>query len=267
MSASVLFVDDEPRVLDGVQRLFRKNRDRWHTTVANGGELALSLLEKERFDFVVSDMRMPMIDGARLLAHVRARSPGTVRLVLSGQTELDASLRAALLAHQFLAKPCTSVTLLDALERARSSLERLPVESCREQIVGLGSLPISRHVHSTLVELLSAADPSLDEVAAVIATDLGMRLKLMQVVASPFFGVGRAVQDVRELVDVLGPRLLKDLVNLMTESTVDPASLPRTTDEALTFQVGALALGAEAGDHGRALHVAGEVLLALWGLA
>ena len=114
----ILFVDDEAHVLDGLRDLLRRQRHEWEMVFALGGDAALRELDAQPFDVVVSDMRMPDIDGATLLARVQERHPETVRIFLSGQTEPKAALRAVPVAHQFLAKPCDREQLRQAIDRA-----------------------------------------------------------------------------------------------------------------------------------------------------
>ncbi|HEU4771446.1 MAG TPA: response regulator, partial [Candidatus Udaeobacter sp.] len=89
----ILFVDDEPKILEGLQRMLRPQRNEWEMAFAPGGEAALAMLAAENFDVIVSDMRMPGVDGAALLETVRANYPGMLRVILSGYTELEASYR------------------------------------------------------------------------------------------------------------------------------------------------------------------------------
>ena len=73
----VLFVDDEPRILEGLRRMLRPQRHEWEMAFAPGGEAALAMMEASPFDVIVSDMRMPGMDGATLLCRVREHvSPG-----------------------------------------------------------------------------------------------------------------------------------------------------------------------------------------------
>src|SRR5688572_14883812 len=103
---NILFVDDEPRVLQGLQNLLRPQRHQWNMFFASGAEAALDALEEDAFDVIVTDMRMPKMDGAALLHVVREKYPCTVRIVLSGQTDEEMAKRAATVEHLFLAKPC-----------------------------------------------------------------------------------------------------------------------------------------------------------------
>ena len=92
MKIRVLFVDDEPRVLWGLERMLRTMRHEWEMAFAQSGRQALNILNNDPFDVVVSDIRMPGIDGPELLAEVMERHPRAVRIVLSGQSSPKVSL-------------------------------------------------------------------------------------------------------------------------------------------------------------------------------
>jgi response regulator RpfG family c-di-GMP phosphodiesterase len=116
MSDRVLFVDDEPNVLEGIQRSLRKQVDL--RTAASGAEGLRLLTEAGPFALVVSDMRMPIMNGAQFLAKVREQSPDTVRMILSGQADLQATIAAVNEGHiyRFLSKPCPAEQLLVSIE-------------------------------------------------------------------------------------------------------------------------------------------------------
>src|SRR5262249_47188868 len=137
----VLFVDDEPRILEGLRRMLRPQRDEWEISFAPGGEAALALMEASPYDVIVSDMRMPIIDGATLLCKVRDLYPHVVRIVLSGHAELATALKVVPVAHQFLAKPCDSQMLRVAVERACHLKALLSDESIRRTVTSVGDLP------------------------------------------------------------------------------------------------------------------------------
>jgi len=77
----ILFVDDEQKILQGLERMLHPMRKEWEMKFAEGGAEALSLLQKEPFDVVVTDMRMPGMDGAQLLSEVKQQAPEVVRIV------------------------------------------------------------------------------------------------------------------------------------------------------------------------------------------
>jgi response regulator RpfG family c-di-GMP phosphodiesterase len=115
MSERVLFVDDEPQVLEGIQRALRKHVDM--QTAASGAEGLRLLSEAGHFALVVSDMRMPGMNGAQFLAKVREQNPDVVRMILSGQADLPATIAAVNEGHiyRFLSKPCATDQLLAAI--------------------------------------------------------------------------------------------------------------------------------------------------------
>lgn len=112
----VLCVDDEPNVLEGLKLHLRRH---YEVQTASSGQMALELLEREGpFAVVLSDMRMPGMNGATLLSQVRRRSPDTTRMLLTGQADLDSAIAAVnegQLFH-FLTKPCPPPALLQAFE-------------------------------------------------------------------------------------------------------------------------------------------------------
>src|SRR5208337_5359055 len=81
----ILFVDDEQSVLDGLEDLLVRYRHRWEMVFVTGAAAALDQMRKKPFDVIVTDIRMPGMDGAALLRLVSEKYPGTVRIVLSGQ--------------------------------------------------------------------------------------------------------------------------------------------------------------------------------------
>src|SRR5512139_875212 len=97
----VVFVDDDAAVLSGLRRMLHSMRGRWRMTFVTSGPEALELLASEPAAVIVSDMRMPGMDGAELLAEVRRRWPETVRIILSGYADQGAALRAVPVAHRF----------------------------------------------------------------------------------------------------------------------------------------------------------------------
>jgi DNA-binding NtrC family response regulator len=113
----ILFVDDDQDILAGLRNRLRAQRSRWDMVFVQSGYEALEELELASFDVVVSDMRMPLMDGAELLAQVKDRHPDVARIVLSGDAERDAVQRALPIVHQFLTKPCDGNVLRAAIEQ------------------------------------------------------------------------------------------------------------------------------------------------------
>jgi DNA-binding NtrC family response regulator len=119
--ARVLFVDDEPRLLSALRRMLMPEKHRWAMSFVEGGASALDLLQREPFDIVISDMRMPDMDGAALLREVQRLYPRTYRMVLSGYAEAEATSRVREVAQRFLSKPCDPADLILAIEQGCSA--------------------------------------------------------------------------------------------------------------------------------------------------
>lgn len=208
----ILFVDDDAHVLDGLRDLLRRQRREWDMVFALGGEAALRELDAQPFDVVVSDMRMPDMDGATLLTLVQERHPETVRIVLSGQTEHEATLRLVPVAHQFLAKPCDRDELRRAIERACLSQALLANAAVRRAASGAKTLPSAPPLYTKLVAASSNPEISMHDIGALIASDIAMSAKVLQLVNSSFFGLGRRISSAREAVVYLGIAPLRALV-------------------------------------------------------
>lgn len=124
---TLLFVDDEASILSSLKRLFRPHGYRILT--ANSGTEGLTVLEKESVDLVVSDMRMPEMDGAQFLEQVRAHWPQVVRILLTGYADVASTVAAINRGeiYRYISKPWDDneivLTVRDALERKRLELE------------------------------------------------------------------------------------------------------------------------------------------------
>src|SRR5580658_1465407 len=114
----IVFVDDEERILDGIRRSMYGMRSEWQMRFAGTGADALKMLAIEPADVVVSDMRMPGMDGSELLSEVKRLHPEIVRFVLSGQAEAESIIRVTRSAHRYLSKPCDAITLKAEISRA-----------------------------------------------------------------------------------------------------------------------------------------------------
>ena len=208
----VLFVDDEVAVLDGLRDRLRKQRHEWDMVFALGGAQALAECERGAFDIVITDMRMPGVDGAAVLRHVKETHPSTIRIVLSGHAEREAVMRAIPVAHQFLGKPCEAETLRDVISRA-CTIQALMSDGALKELIGrVERLPCVSTTYTALIEVLAGKAPSIDDVVAVIELDPAMCLKLLQLVNSAFFGLPRRVSAMRDAITYLGIDLVKTLV-------------------------------------------------------
>jgi CheY-like chemotaxis protein/HD-like signal output (HDOD) protein len=122
---SVLFVDDEPRILEGIDNLLFDLDEDWDVHTADSGRKALELLSARRFDVLVTDMRMPGMDGPALLSVVRELYPDIALFVLSGHADKEALLSTLGSVHRFLAKPCDGLHLIKTLQDTAGFLDEV----------------------------------------------------------------------------------------------------------------------------------------------
>lgn len=216
----VLFVDDEQHVLDGLLRAFRPLRQSWDIATATSGQSALTQLANQPADVVVSDMRMPGMDGAELLTRVQAILPRSVRIILSGQSERERALRRVGPCHHYLAKPCEPQRLRVMIERAwdlRGFLRSPALETWRPDGEALPTLP---QIYLGLMAELQNQDPSLVRLAALIEQDIGTAANLLHTVNSAAFGLKRTVSGIADAVALAGIECLRALVLALHVFTV-----------------------------------------------
>ncbi|HEX4608983.1 MAG TPA: response regulator [Urbifossiella sp.] len=226
MIRRVLFVDDEPNVLNGLRRCLRPFRGEWDMAFAQGGAEALAALAAAPADVVVTDMRMPGMDGDALLARVRADYPHAVRMVLTGQCTREAVLRLVPLAHGVFTKPCDPAELTAAIRRACSLRDLLRSPDLLALVGKLGGLPTPPALYTRILAELERPDGSLTEVGRVVAEDVGLSAKVMQVANSSLLGLRRPAATPAQAVQAIGMETTKALA-LMSEvlSRYDAAAL------------------------------------------
>jgi HD-like signal output (HDOD) protein len=215
MKTRVLFVDDETLVLQGLQRMLRPLRHEWDMEFVESGSLALNRLATTSFDVVVSDMRMPVMDGAQLLNEVMRRHPRTVRIILSGHADQDLVLKAVGSTHQYLNKPCDPDLLRTTVQRAALLGDSLPNEKVKSLVAQMDSLPTLPAVYREVLAELRSPDTTLARVGEIFGRDVGLTAQVLKLVNSAFFGLRRSVSGPVDAVTFLGLDTIKALVLAM----------------------------------------------------
>jgi CheY-like chemotaxis protein len=152
MADRILFVDDEPAVLEGYKRILYPE---FPIDIAEGAPNALAAIEKNGpYSIVISDMRMPVMNGAQFLGKVRESSPDTVRMLLTGYTDLNAAIEAINHGNifRFLTKPCETEVLANALNAGLDQYRLVTGERELLEKTLMGSIKV-------LTDVLGAASP------------------------------------------------------------------------------------------------------------
>jgi HD-like signal output (HDOD) protein len=200
----VIFVDDEPRVLEGLKRMLRPKRNEWDMTFVNSAQEALDALKKQPREVVVTDMRMPGMSGAELLEVVQREYPDTIRLILSGQAETESVMKALGVSHQFLSKPCDAEILQGTISRAFALRDLAGNGAVKTLVARINKLPTLPSTYQKLVECLKSPHADMDDVAKIISLDPSMTARLLKVVNSAYFGLAKPVADVGRAGALLG---------------------------------------------------------------
>ncbi|MEK6786622.1 MAG: response regulator [Nitrospirota bacterium] len=208
----ILFVDDEPKILDGLKRSLRSMRNEWTMTFAIGSQEALKILEQASFDVAVSDMRMPGMDGAQLMNEVRRLYPNVVRIILSGHSDQAMIYNSISATHQFLAKPCEVDQLKTTIHRACALRDLLTNDSLRGLVAGMRDIPSLPALFAEIKKEAESETSSLKAIGAIIGKDMGMTAKILQLVNSAFFGFHGNVSTVEQAVSFLGLDTIQALV-------------------------------------------------------
>jgi HD-like signal output (HDOD) protein len=208
----LLFVDDEPKLLDGLKRSLRPMRGEWNMTFVTSGAEALQALEQAPFDVIVSDMRMPVMDGAQLLNEVRQRFPQVVRIVLSGQSDKELIYQSIAATHQYLDKPCETELLKATVLRACALRDLLGSDSLRQLVTGMQQIPSQPTLYAEIKREAESKTASIRAIGAIISKDMGMTAKILQMVNSAYFGLRGSVSTAEQAVSLLGLDTVQALV-------------------------------------------------------
>jgi HD-like signal output (HDOD) protein len=192
--------------------MLRSMRAEWEMEFVDGAEAALRLLNQKPFDVIVSDMRMPRMNGAELLAEVMKRHPNTVRLILSGYADKDLILKCVGSTHQYLAKPCDAESLKATVARASNLEDSLHNVRLKTLVCQMNRLPSVPTLYMQVVEKASRAGASIEDIGAVISRDIGMTAQVLKLTNSAFFGLPRQLASADEAVAYLGLETIKSLV-------------------------------------------------------
>ncbi len=207
----ILFVDDEPNVLTGLRRMLRAYRNEWEMEFLPGGEQALAALAQGQCDVIISDMRMPGMDGVQLLTAVKQDYPNTVRIALSGHADMEMVLECIGAAHQYMAKPCDAGTVKAAIDRACKLRDLLSDEQLQTLVTEMGALPSLPSLYTEIMEAI-AKGRALNEIGEIIGKDVAMTAKVLKITNSAFFGLSRHVESPAQAAAILGLDAVRSLV-------------------------------------------------------
>lgn len=231
---NVLFVDDEPFILKGYQRATEEYEGEWSVYLADSAKTALEILANNPIDVIVTDMRMPVMDGKELLEIVSRQFAGVVRFVLSGNTENLMGLQFTNLAHQFLTKPCDLSQLKNSIDQIFNLRELVENQSLMNLINSIRKLPSPPLLYDRLMKEIRSEKSTAKGIGEIIAQDIALTAKILQIANSALIGMSGKIADPQRAVTVLGINTIKALVlsvHIFAEAESD--SIPAISVEKL----------------------------------
>jgi putative nucleotidyltransferase with HDIG domain len=212
VNTRIVFVDDELNILQAMARSFHNMRKEWNMEFVSSGAAALESLAKTPADVIVSDMRMPGMDGWQLLTEIKKLYPQTVRLVLSGHADPSSVMLAVGTAQRYLAKPCESGALKAAIVQTQMLRQLLSSDRLALLVGEVGMLPSAPTAFQEILKCLQNPASSLTDAAQIIGRDAAMTANIMKLVNSAFFGSRRPITTIDRAVAYLGMDTLGALV-------------------------------------------------------
>ena len=207
----VLLVDDDRAVLRAMERLVLRMRPDCSVRSISDGKAAIAALDAEPFDLVLTDIRMPGINGVEVLRHAQSSRPEAVRVAVSGYAA-PPEVRGTLdVAHRFFDKPVNVGLLREAIDRANSLHERVGDITVKRALLAMNNLPSAPALFAQLCRVLADPDRPVGHLVGIIARDDALAARLLQVANSAFYGATYRTTNVFDAVLRVGSNTLQSL--------------------------------------------------------
>jgi len=208
----VLFVDDNETVLKTYHKVFDRKSDEWQCFFAGDVSAAIDILRYAQIDIVITDLDMPMHNGAQLLEYVQQQFPRVTRIIFSGSHNTSANMKTVNSAHRFIAKPNTIGELESIIEYIYHLYQTIFDEKTRATISGITNLPALPSVYFEVIEEFNSKFFSLGKISELISSDIGLTTEILKMVNSSYFGLGQKITSPQQAVVLLGGEIVKGLI-------------------------------------------------------
>ncbi|MCW8848340.1 MAG: response regulator, partial [Melioribacteraceae bacterium] len=204
MKLNILFVDDDKYFISELKKKLSPLEEEWDLIFTNGGKEALSMIETIRVDVIVSDIRMPIMDGIQLLSIVKEKYPHIIRITLSEYVNDNMVLRTARVVHQSLLKPTTQEIIKRTIEKTSKLRKRLRNNELLSLINSIDALPSLPEIYLKLEEEINSHNSSIEKLGKIISTDPTITARILQLTNSAFFGIPFRITDMTQALNYLG---------------------------------------------------------------
>lgn len=209
MKKSILFVDDEKPILNSFKRLFIKTD--YNVYLAISAADALSILKKQKIDMIISDVKMPQIDGYSLLNTVKEKYPNTIRIILSGYIDKKDIIKAVQnnIAKIYLLKPWDNkdlISLVNRLFNVRKTLNDIKIFDLLEKCDNIPTIP---DIYTNVTNLIKQEAP-IEKISRSIEEDQSLTLKILQITNCAFYHIKPA--SIKDAILYLGLDTIKNIM-------------------------------------------------------
>ena len=211
MKRTLYVVDDQTPVLETAVLILRMVDREWEVVGFKDPLEALAAVKIKPPDLILSDQLMPGMQGSQLLERVRAVSPTTIRVIMSGYVALN-KLTLITSAHQYIAKPFDASKLRELVRRSFAAQERVVNAGLQTVVTALSSIPSLPQVHQSLLHELEDDRTGSTAIARMVAEDPGLSQKALQLANSPLFGKGYLITSPVDAVMCLGTDMIAAIV-------------------------------------------------------
>jgi putative nucleotidyltransferase with HDIG domain len=208
----ILFIDSDKNEIDKLKKQLHSMRVVWDMDFIENGQDALALMESTSYDVAVSEMNMPEMNGIEFFDRIQQRYPTTGRIMYSDNSDIKMTRDSIRCTHQFLLKPCPPETIKCAIQRTCKLQDLTKNEKVKQVIAGIRNLPSLPKLYNTITKEMQSPEPSLAKVGALIAQDISLSAKILQLVNSAYFRLPQRIIDPEQATIYLGSEVVKAVV-------------------------------------------------------
>jgi HD-like signal output (HDOD) protein len=204
----ILIADADDKAWAGLREALGET---WAVVSAATGHAALGEAQKGQFDVIIANSDLPDLSGAELLNRFRVSHPKSLRFIAAAENLKDKVMTQVLHGDKFLAVPFDPATVKSSIERALAADYGMN-NSLRELVGRIRTFPTIPSLYLEVANALKDPNVTTDEIGDIIAKDMAMTTKLVQVLNSAYFGLPRTITDPTEAVGILGFETVKSLI-------------------------------------------------------
>ncbi len=208
----ILFIDNDKNAIKNLKKQLHSMQVVWNMSFVESAKDALTLMEGTSYDVTVSEMNMPEMNGVELFEIILQKYPGTVRIMHSENADSKLTSASVKVSHQFLMKPYSPDIIKCTIERTCKLQDLTNNEKLKQIITGIRNLPSLPRLYNLITKEMQSPDPSLVKIGSLIAQDISLSAKILQLVNSAYYSLPQKINDPEQATIYLGSEVVKTVV-------------------------------------------------------